>query len=236
MPSTDNQVSCVFEVPLDTCYKLVGMISVALLSGIDDPEQEASLLRMALKPTGLTTTSIVQTYKETIHNWFPILEDEQLYRFLEPSILRDCHGIDGMLLLSMALVSQPPCEHRDHDVHSNLYKAVKQSFLLLQTTEKPRIQVLQIGLLLSLFEYGHGLGQGSELTVAACAAICKSQKSFCNLKSKGDEENRITTACRRAVVIMDWYVHAPEAYRYPMYYIELNSRQQFSKPPVIFDK
>lgn len=206
MPHEDAQASCLFEVSLDTCYKLVGMISVALLSGVDDSEQEASLLRMALESAALTTASIAQTYRETVHNWFPIVTSDQVYQFLDHSTLGNCRGIDGMLLLSMALVSQTPCGHRDHNMRSNLYRAVKQSFLLLQTSMKPCIQVLQIGLLLSLFEYGHGLDPESRLTVATCAAFCKSHKTLCVAESKDDREAGIITTCWRAVVIMDWCV------------------------------
>jgi hypothetical protein len=180
------------------------MISVALLSDIDDAEQETSLLYMALKPTALTATSIVQTYNETVHSWFPIITDDQIDQFIAPSVVGNIHGIDGMLLLSLALVSQPPCGHQGHNICSNLYKAVKQSFLLLQTYSKPYIQILQIGLLLSLFEYGHGLEQESKLSVAASAAICRSYKSFFVAGSEDDEELRIVATCRRAAVIMDW--------------------------------
>ncbi|KAL7945378.1 hypothetical protein V8C42DRAFT_322970 [Trichoderma barbatum] len=211
MPSQDSPAYCLSQVSLDMCYKLVGMISVALLSGINDAEQEASLLRVALRPTALTLTSIVETYKETVHHWFPIMTDDQIHRLLEPCLLGNCHGINAMLLLSMALVSQPPCGHLDHNMRSNLYKAVKQSFLLLQTTQKPYIMVLQIGLLLSLFEYGHGLGQESELTVALCAAFCESHKTLSVVESKDDTEIDVVATCRKAVGIMDCLVELPRS-------------------------
>lgn len=201
---TDHQTACIFEVSLETCYKFVGMISVALLSNIDDAEQDASILHMALKPTGLTATSIAQGYKKTVHSWFPIVTVDQLASFNTPSILGNCHGRDGVLLLCMALVSQQPCKHPGHDICCNLYKAAKQSFLLLQTSSKPCIQILQIGLLLSLFEYGHGLDQESKFSIAACVTICRSHKILSVSGSEDGEESIIDTVCRRAVVIMDW--------------------------------
>jgi hypothetical protein len=180
------------------------MISVALLSGIDDAEQDASILRMALKPTGLTAASIAQAYKNRVHDWFPIVSEDQITSFATPSILGKCHGRDGVLLLCMALVSQQPCEHAGHGICCNLYKAAKQSFLLLQTSSRTSLETLQIGLLLSLFEYGHGLDQESKLSIAACVTICKSHKFLLDVGSEDGEELILATICRRAVAIMDW--------------------------------
>lgn len=204
IPPTNRQTACIFEVSLETCYKLVGMISVALLSGIDDAEQDASILRMALKPTGLTAASIAQAYKNRVHDWFPIVSEDQITSFATPSILGKCHGRDGVLLLCMALVSQQPCEHVGHGICCNLYKAAKQSFLLLQTSSRTSLETLQIGLLLSLFEYGHGLDQESKLSIAACVTICKSHKFLLDVGSEDGEELILATICRRAVAIMDW--------------------------------
>jgi hypothetical protein len=91
-------------------------------------------------------------------------------------------------------------------MRSGLYKAVKQSFMLLQTSAKPLIQVLQAGLLLSLFEYGHGLGHESELTVTACRAFCNSHNKLCVAGDDGGSEADMAITCRKAVVIMAWYV------------------------------
>lgn len=204
LPPTDHQTVCIFDVSFETCYKLVGMISVALLSNVDDAEQEASILHMALGSIRLTTTSIAQTYKKTVHSWFPIMTDDQIALFTTDSILGNCHGRDGVLLLCMALVSQPPCKHPAHDTCCNLYKATKQSFLLLQTSSRPCIQVLQIGLLLSLFEYGHGHDQESKITIAACMTVCRLHRLSLALGSDDDKEPNIAIICRRAVAIMDW--------------------------------
>ncbi|KAK4075327.1 uncharacterized protein Triagg1_4448 [Trichoderma aggressivum f. europaeum] len=193
------------------CYKFVGTISVALLSGVDDAEQEASLLRMTLKSAGLTATSIVQTYKDTIHSWFPIMTDDQIDQLVEHYAWGQCRGTDGILLLSMALISQPPCENCDLTMHSNLYKAVKQSFLLLQTTAKSYLKVLQIGLLISLFEYGHGLDRESELTIAGCAVICKLNNIGSVAESKDGTGIGIDATCRKAVIIMDCLVKLPKS-------------------------
>lgn len=199
-----NQTACIFEVSLETCYKLVGMISVALLSGIDDAEQDASILRIALKPTGLTAASITQAYKKRVHDWFPIVTEDQIISFATPSISGNCHGRDGVLLLCMALVSQQPCGHPGHGICCNLYKAAKQSFLLLQTSSETSLQTLQIGLLLSLFEYGHGLDEESRLSIAACTTICRSHKFLSDVGSEDGEKLTVATVCRRAVAIIDW--------------------------------
>ncbi|KAL7954392.1 hypothetical protein V8C34DRAFT_294539 [Trichoderma compactum] len=211
MSSKDTRACCLAKVPLDMCHKLVGMISVALLSGVDDAEQEASLLRMTLESAGLTATSIVQTYKDTIHSWFPIMTDDQIDQLVEHYAWGQCRGIDGMLLLSMALISQPPCENCDLTMHSNFYKAVKQSFLLLQTAARSYLKVLQIGLLVSLFEYGHGLDQESALTIAGCAVICKLNSMDSVAESKDDIGIGIDATCRKAVIIMDCLVKLPKS-------------------------
>ncbi|KAL6700775.1 hypothetical protein J3F84DRAFT_359205 [Trichoderma pleuroticola] len=211
MPSKDTRACCLAKVPLDMCYKLVGMISVALLSGVDDAEQETSLIRMTLKSAGLTATFIVHTYKDSIHGWFPIIADDQIDQLVEHYAWGRCRGIDGMLLFSMALISQAPCENCDLTMHSNLYRAVKQSFLLLQTTTKSYLKVLQIGLLLSLFEYGHGLDRESELTIAGCAVICKLNNMGSVTENKDDTRMGIDATCRKAVIIMDCLVKLPKS-------------------------
>ncbi|KAH0497877.1 hypothetical protein TgHK011_005159 [Trichoderma gracile] len=163
--SQGDRASCLVGVPLDACYKLVGTISVALLSGVDDVEQDASLLRLLIRSAGLTTASIVQTYTRTVHSWFPVVSDDQLSHFPTTLSFRDCPSLDGLLLLVMALV-------------------------------------LQIGLLLSMFEYGHGLCPEYELTVAACGAFCKSHRRLCITGDNDGSEADMEITCRKAVVIM----------------------------------
>ena len=56
---------------------------------------------------------------------------------------------------------------------SELYAALKQVHALLQTTQTPDLSILQVGLIIAMYELGHGLRQQAFQTIGNCTATLR---------------------------------------------------------------
>lgn len=110
----------------------------------------------------------------SIQQWCPILlEDEILgncdYKVDEPVNASDGPG-DPVLWTCLWLVTRKPCSIHEHMGVSGSYAALKQILALLQSSEVLDMSVLQVGLLIAVYETGHGLRQQAFQSLASCTA------------------------------------------------------------------
>jgi Fungal specific transcription factor domain len=107
------------------------------------------------------------TYFETVHTWMPIVSKKRFYdHHLQPMFHH--HGDFTLLLLSMKLItSMLPNELANP--RTPAYNAAKHFYLEIEASGMMSIQVLQAGLLLSLYELGHAIYPSAYLSIGACA-------------------------------------------------------------------
>ena len=107
------------------------------------------------------------TYFETIHVWMPIISKKRFYdHHLQPMF--HCHADVTLLLLSMKLItSMLPKELANP--RTPAYYAAKHFYLEMEASGMMSIQVLQAGLLLSLYELGHAIYPSAYLSIGVCA-------------------------------------------------------------------
>jgi hypothetical protein len=107
------------------------------------------------------------TYFETIHTWMPIISKKRFYdHHLQPTFY--FHADITLLLLSMKLItSMLPDELANP--RTPAYNAAKHFYLEIEASGVMSIQVLQAGLLLSLYELGHAIYPSAYLSIGACA-------------------------------------------------------------------
>ena len=117
--------------------------------------------------SGLTISSLIDGYADTIHRWFPLLNLSQLRR--EAEGLPECcpKPAVSMLLLAIVLVSVQPCGHASHLRHSKLYRTVKALIMHLQVESEPSLEIVQVQTLISLYECGHGMTWQAHLTLSS---------------------------------------------------------------------
>lgn len=100
---------------------------------------------------------VVDVYFDTIHRWLPILNRR---KFMEGvNDLWSDHKADmALLALCVYLVTQIPDENSSSDsMCTSLYVKIKSMYAVLQASGIMNIATVQSGILISLYEVGHGL-------------------------------------------------------------------------------
>lgn len=108
----------------------------------------------------------VQFFKTT-HSWLPILSKRRFYDCLLNPLLQPRPDV-ALLLLSIRLITIPPLS----DVPTSktpVYLAAKQFYSDVVAVGTCSVQVLQAGILISLYELGHALYPSAYLSIASCA-------------------------------------------------------------------
>ncbi|KIW14442.1 hypothetical protein PV08_07226 [Exophiala spinifera] len=101
-------------------------------------------------------------YFDTIHCWMPVLSRRRLYGLLlNPLSLQEPEN--ALLLLSMTLITSIPDRPGNG---SRLYHLTKEFYLAAQSTGCVTLQMVQAGILIALYELGHGIYPAAFLTIA----------------------------------------------------------------------
>ena len=102
-----------------------------------------------------------------IHSWMPFISKKRFYDLYLPSSFQSRSDV-VLLLLSLKLITTlPPTSPRNP--RTPLYHAVKHFHLQVQDSSVFSLPVLQAGVLLALYELGHGIYPAAFLSVGACA-------------------------------------------------------------------
>jgi hypothetical protein len=119
--------------------------------------------------SGSGVEEVVRRYYAEVHPWFPIIQ-EDVGNFLSLTVPTKL-GHYGHLLLSMYLASHPLCKHANHFADNPLYLTAKQMFLVIQASSTGSMPLLQSGLLIAVYEFGHGLTGKAHHTVSSCLTV-----------------------------------------------------------------
>jgi hypothetical protein len=101
----------------------------------------------------LSLSTITSKYFNSIHIWFPIISESSFVDMLPHTFENQCPE-QSLLLLSMALITTLPPEE---DSARELYIQVKGSIAMVEAANVNTLAVIQSRLLVTLFEFGHGL-------------------------------------------------------------------------------
>jgi hypothetical protein len=110
---------------------------------------------------------MAQRFFKTTHSWLPILSKRRFYECLLNPLLQPRPDI-ALLLLSIRLITIPPLS----DIPTSktpVYLAAKQFYSEVVAVGTCSIQVLQAGILISLYELSHALYPSAYLSIASCA-------------------------------------------------------------------
>jgi hypothetical protein len=104
---------------------------------------------------------------DTIQPWMPIISKKRFYdHYLY--LLSSSHPDIALLFLCMKLITEVLPEHVKNP-QTLIYFAAKQFYLVIETAGILSIQVLQAGILISLYELGHAIYPAAFLSIGACA-------------------------------------------------------------------
>jgi hypothetical protein len=135
---------------------------------IDIPRVEVPIPRYVLDLIGDFSQwrSIATKFFETVHTFMPIVSKPRLYgRFLNPLAPR--RSDVALLLLCMRLITMLPAGTPMSRTPE--YLAAKRFHTELELTAGFSPQVLQAGVLIALYEYGHAIYPAAYLTIGGLA-------------------------------------------------------------------
>lgn len=120
-------------------------------------------------PTPTIILRIVSSYFATTHLWLPIISRERVHVDLNTPI----EGINadlGLLYLCMRLVGErlPPALQNPQ---TTFYVAVKEYHFLVESAGILSLHLLQAGILLAVYEFGHAIFPNAYITIGRCARI-----------------------------------------------------------------
>lgn len=111
--------------------------------------------------TGIHATGIY--FFKTVHTWMPIVCKRGFSELLVKRMMHEKAEL-YLLVLSMQLCTSGVPESR-----SRFYEVVKQYHASLEQSGAMSLMVLQAGVLITLYELGHGIYPEAYLSVAQCA-------------------------------------------------------------------
>ncbi|CAH0045660.1 unnamed protein product [Clonostachys solani] len=112
----------------------------------------------------------VSSYFGDVHIWLPVLPKQQIYAYLETSKWDLPVDVALLFLCIRLLVSSP--ETWPAGPRSSIYITAKQGLAGLEIGGILSETALQAGLLISLYEMGHGIYPSAFLSAGACVRYC----------------------------------------------------------------
>jgi hypothetical protein len=104
----------------------------------------------------------------TVHNYWPIISKKTFYDRLINPLLKPRADV-ALLCLCIRLVTWRPSESGD-DPLTETYLAAKRYYVELEIAGVFSIQALQAGVLIALYELGHGIYPSAYMSISGCAA------------------------------------------------------------------
>ncbi|KAI0435450.1 hypothetical protein F5Y09DRAFT_4151 [Xylaria sp. FL1042] len=161
------------------------------------------LVQRILKATGTSPVDVAQTFRASIYPWFPILDTAAFIHRIESSKDEGTNDRSALLVLCMHIINQTPCQHESHVARNSFYLAARRLFFFFQDAgSRCPVELLQAGLLITLYECTHGLWTSAYLSLANCIALSHlAGLSYTDTFSHhGDNYGR---ACAWAIILLD---------------------------------
>jgi len=152
---------------------------------------------------GESIPSVIATYYRTIDVWLPIISRDRLTEQLD-NIRTNPSSDSPLLLLCMYMIAKFPGDIVDMgQMRTSLYLQAKSLHSLHISVAKLSIELIQAGVLLCLYEQGHGMVDIAQMTIAATSRM--GIKMTNAEKEAGTEDIQETELGRVwwSVVIMD---------------------------------
>jgi hypothetical protein len=134
------------------------------------------LVRDIFDHSGVHITDVVSKYFGLAYYWLPTLDREVIYGETAHFISGGAANQDtfALLLMSMHIFAESPCDHEPQLTQSTLYRTARQLFVILQSS--PDIQastLLQCGIILTTYACGHGLSREAYETLTICIGLIR---------------------------------------------------------------
>lgn len=150
--------------------------------------------------------SVTSTYFRTIDVWLPVIDADTCVKRLE-TITQDNNVELSSLLLAMFLVTRPPGNNSSmREMQTPLYYETKTLYSFIVSSGRSTIEVIQAGLLISLYEVGHGMTEAAQVTMAVCSRMAMKMKAVQYRNSSRNIQNTEFGRLWWGIVTLDRYL------------------------------
>jgi hypothetical protein len=125
---------------------------------------------------GESVQSVTALYFRTIDVWLPILSPKKCIDKLENITSENNPELSNLLLCMYLATRQPGNPSGIKEMQTEVYFEAKTLLTTLTSSGSITIEVIQAGLLLSLYEQGHGMIDVAQLTMSVCTRMAMKMK------------------------------------------------------------
>jgi hypothetical protein len=108
-----------------------------------------------------------QLYFDSIHTWMPIISIQSYLERLQ-NLMTEPQADFALLSLCLYLVVQVPSCSKMDSMRTSLYAKAKSLYSLVESTGIISVRTVQSGILISLYELGHGLFNEACISISGC--------------------------------------------------------------------
>jgi hypothetical protein len=148
----------------------------------------------------------LEAYFTSIHLWIPVIQ-EQVFRRRLSQLQPAPRAETALLFLTVSLIMTGGTGSSD-DCQSQLYYLCRYLFSFLQSVRPPSLELVQVGLLLVVYELGSARFQAASLNIGTCARLGYVLKLNIDLQEGQDYPSWAEAEERRRVwlgtYMLDW--------------------------------
>lgn len=119
---------------------------------------------------GESIPAITSTYFRTIDMWLPVISRERIQKGFQ-NIRTDPSAELGALLMCMYMITRVPGSGGSDSMRSSIYTQAKLLHFSQVSTGKPSIEIVHAGVLLTLYEQGHGMIDAAQMSIATTSRL-----------------------------------------------------------------
>lgn len=119
---------------------------------------------------GESIPSVTATYFRTIDVWLPVISRERIQMEFEHIKAANTSEL-AILLLSMYLITRVHTSNDRSTMDTPLYREAKALHSMQASSGESGIETVQAGLLLCLYEHGHGMFEAAQLSMATTSRL-----------------------------------------------------------------
>ena len=125
-----------------------------------------------------------------MHKWLPVISRNKFHAEFINNQIPWSADFSVLLLAMFLVVWRPSPESGIDDDRGNLHVVIKMLSAQVQAVLPPSMRLVQAGLLISVFEYAHGLKTAALLSITSCAKMASIMRANAHTSGEFGSETR----------------------------------------------
>ena len=202
--SSPSSASGSVSSDLRVASNLQAALAEGSLGSTDLQATVSSQVLSTLISNGESVPSVLSAYFRTIDVWLPVLSEERTRKSFETASSPNIE-LSGLLLCIYLITQAPGNETKLIFMQTSTYFDAKSLHSALSCSGRSSIEVIQAGLLLALYEQGHGMVETAQVTMASTSRLAIKMMGAQRKLGVGSIQDTEFGRLWWGVVIMDRY-------------------------------